>query len=236
MPSPNTKCCTGINKLLSQMFECLDKVPGASQDEIAEALRLTGWNTASAVKLLKIQKLGLRPPSQWNKRIRREIGPTHTKVKISNQLPDSFTLLAISQVSSDVPDSLPPVPPAQRDISPVESVFSSVGSPVHSREATPVLSRAASPPASPRARPVGDPGGSLATTARPVGGPGPGGSLTTTARPVGDPRGSCTTTVRPVESRRAAARPERFLSQATVPQAPVKPKPARYRITIHLGH
>ena len=92
MPSRNIKCCTEINKLLSQMFECLDKVPSASQDEIAEALRLTGWNTASAVKLLKIQKLGQRPQSQWIKRIRRENGPTHTKVNISNQLPDSFTL------------------------------------------------------------------------------------------------------------------------------------------------
>ena len=239
-----------VNKLLSQMFECLDKVPGASQDEIAEALRLTGWNTARAVKLLKIQKLGQHPQSQWTKRIRREDGLIHTKVKISNQLPDSFTLSTVSQVSSDVPNSPPPVPPAQRDVSPVESVFSSV-SPVHSREATPLLSRAASPPASPRARPVGGPGGSPTTTAMPVGGPGPGGSLTTTARPVGDPgcslttttarpvgdpRGSCTTTVRPVESRRAAARPKRFLSQATVPQAPVKTKPARYRIKIYLVH
>ena len=211
------------------MFECLDQVPGASQDEIAEALRLTGWNTASAVKLLKIQKLGQRPLSQWTKRIRRENGPTHTKVKISNRLPDSFTLSTVSQVSSDVPDSLPPVPPAQRDISPVESVFSSEGTPVHSREATPVLSRTASPPASPRARPVGGPGRSLTTTARPVG--GPGGIPTTTARPVGDPGGSPTTTVRPVESRRAAARPKRFFSQATVPQAPVKTKPARYMVS-----
>ena len=47
------------------MFECLERVPGATEGEIKSALEAAGWKTEPAVKDLKVQMLGKCPTEEW---------------------------------------------------------------------------------------------------------------------------------------------------------------------------
>ena len=47
------------------MFECLEEVSDANEEEIVAALMVADWNTETAVKLLKIDDLGKCPVDEW---------------------------------------------------------------------------------------------------------------------------------------------------------------------------
>ena len=104
------------------MSQCIDQVPGASRDEVVEALKLSDWNTAISVERLKIQQLVQYSPSRWKfgalqnspvcRRVlkvckwdleeatsiitgaRRNIGPNHTQVENTKYKVNYFPTLS----------------------------------------------------------------------------------------------------------------------------------------------
>ena len=47
------------------MFECLEEVSDANEEEIMDALTEADWNTNNAVRLLKINELNKCPEEEW---------------------------------------------------------------------------------------------------------------------------------------------------------------------------
>ena len=47
------------------MFECLEEVADANEEEIVAALMSTDWNIDASVKILKIEELGKCPDNEW---------------------------------------------------------------------------------------------------------------------------------------------------------------------------
>jgi hypothetical protein len=48
------------------MFECLEEVPDANEDEIQSALAASVWKLEAAVKILKINELLKTPDNRWS--------------------------------------------------------------------------------------------------------------------------------------------------------------------------
>jgi hypothetical protein len=49
-----------------QMFDCLNEVPDATEEEIESALTASDWKIEAAVKILKINEILRTPEDQWS--------------------------------------------------------------------------------------------------------------------------------------------------------------------------
>ena len=48
------------------MFDCLNEVPDATEEEIESALTASDWKIEAAVKILKINEILRTPEDQWS--------------------------------------------------------------------------------------------------------------------------------------------------------------------------